>query len=221
MFRFAQILMVMALGVFSATSQAASFDCRKATTFVEKAICQNDILSALDDELSSAFNMAMTNSKNPKALKKQQLNWLKTKRNVCQTNTCLETAYQDRIAVLNSAAGSSGNGNVSAISGEYVRYNENGKPDYHAASLTVFSLEKGKAKITGSAIWIGDVKMENVHTGEVDGTFVLQGDEVIYQDGTGCQFILLFGKNALTINNDNGQCGGANVTFNGYYKKIK
>ena len=216
MFRFERVLGVIALGVFSATAQAVSFDCQKAATFVEKAVCQDPVLSVLDDKLSAAFNTALNNSSNPKALKKQQLNWLKTKRNICQTNACLEKAYSERIVELSNVANPSG-----GVSGEYVRYDENGKPDALSASITVLSLEKGKVKILGSAIWSGDPQSGNVHTGEVEGTFVLKANQVNYQDENGCQFILLFGKNALTINNDNYQCGGANVSFNGFYKKIK
>lgn len=216
MFRFVRILTVMALGAFSFSSQAASFDCQKASTFVEKAVCQDPVLSALDEKLSSAFDFAMSNSSNPKALKKQEMNWLKTKRNVCQDNACLEKVYSQRIVEL-SHTGSSNAG----ISGQYERYDENGKPDFHTASVTVFSLGKDKVKIVGSATWVGDVSTGNVHTGGIEGTFVLRGDQLNYQDENGCQFILLFGKNALTINNDNNQCGGANVSFNGYYKKIK
>ncbi len=216
MFRFARVLSVMALGAFSVSSEAASFDCQKASTFVEKAVCQDPVLSALDEKLSSAFDFALSNSSNPKALKKQEMNWLKTKRNTCQNNACLEKVYSQRIVELSQTDSS----NV-GISGQYERYDENGRPDSQAASVTVFSLGKGKVKIVGSATWVGDVSTGNVHTGSIEGTFVLRGDQLNYQDENGCQFILLFGKNALTINNDNNQCGGANVSFNGYYKHIK
>lgn len=217
MFRFARVLSVMAVTMFSVSSQAASFDCQKASTFVEKAVCQDPVLSALDEKLSSAFDFAMSNSSNPKALKKQEMNWLKTKRNVCQNNACLEKVYSQRIVELSQTGSSSNTG----ISGQYERYDENGKPDSQAASITVFPLGKGKVKIIGSATWVGDVSTGNVHTGSVEGTFVLRGDQLNYQDENGCQFILLFGKSALTINNDNNQCGGVNVSFNGYYKHIK
>lgn len=216
MFKFAQVLGFMALGVFSVASHAASFDCQKASTFVEKAVCQDAVLSALDEKLSAAFNVAMSNSSNPQALKKQETNWLKTKRDKCQNNACLEKVYSQRIVEL-SQTGSSNTG----IGGEYERYDANGRPDSQAASMTVFSLGKGKVKIVGSSTWVGDVNSGNVHTGEVEGTFAVRGDQINYQDENGCRFILLFGKNALTINNDNNQCGGANVSFDGYYKKIK
>jgi uncharacterized protein len=203
--------------MFSSLSIAASFDCQKASTFVENAICQDPALSALDDEMVAAFNAAIASSGSSVELKKQQHAWLRTIRNICQTNVCLEKAYQERILVLTHVGGSAS----SNLKGEYIRYNAHDKPDYDSASLTLTTAEKGKVKVTGSAVWVGDAKTGSVHIGEVDGIFELQGEQVNYKDGNGCEFVLLLGKNALTVNNDNGQCGGVNVSFNGYYKKVK
>ena len=218
MFRFTRVLSVMALGAFSVSSHAASFDCQKAASFVEKAVCQDALLSALDEKLSAAFDKAISQSSNPNALKKQEMNWLKTKRGRCQDNACLEKVYSQRIVELSQAGSGTSN---AGIGGEYERYDANGKPDLQAASITVFALGKGKVKIVGSSTWVGDVNSGNVHVGDVEGSFSLRGNQINYQDQGGCRFILLFGANALTINNDNNQCGGANVSFNGYYKKIK
>jgi len=220
MLKLFRILSLPMLAVSAITVQAASFNCQKAATFVEKAVCQNDSLSALDDELNTVFNDALNNSADPKGLKKQEITWLKAKRNRCQTNACLEKAYKERIVALSNVDSKLESGKANNT-GEYIRYDANGKADSHAASITIFSLAKSKVKIEGSSTWVGDQATGNVHTGEVNGTFDLQGDQVHYQDESGCAFMLLIGKDALTVNNDNGQCGGANVTFNGYYKKMK
>jgi uncharacterized protein len=217
-----QVLSLVLLSAVAMTSQAAGFNCKKAKLFVEKAICQDASLSALDEELVYVFNEAVTNSDSPKTLKKQQTNWLKTKRNKCQTNSCLEKVYKERIAVFRKAAANlpSPDSPNPVKTTEYVRYGANDKPDYHAASLTIYELQ-GKIKVTGTASWVGDATTGNVNTGSVDGTFDLQGDQIHYKDDSGCEFVMLIGKNALTVNHDNGQCGGANVTFDGYYKKVK
>lgn len=225
MFNYMRMLSFTVLGAFSSIALAASFDCNKATTLVEKAICQDQSLSTLDDEMAAAFNNGKANSANQSEFIKQQSAWLKTIRNICQTNRCIEKAYQDRIMVLNNnniiVNTAPAPASTTDIKGEYLRYNAKGKPDYHSASLTLFSPEKGKIKLLGNAVWVGDTKTGNVHIGEVAGTFDLQGEQVSYKDENGCEFVLLLGKNALTVNNDNGQCGGLNVTFNGYYKKVK
>jgi uncharacterized protein len=101
MFTFTRLFSLTLLSLFAMTAQAVSFDCQKASNFVEKAICQNPTLSALDDELATVFQQALDNSKNPDSLKKQEVTWLKTKRDTCQTTACVEKAYKNRIAALN------------------------------------------------------------------------------------------------------------------------
>jgi uncharacterized protein len=96
---FARVLSVSVLAIFASTAQAVSFDCQKAKTFIEKAICQNPDLSELDDELGSQFQMALTDNKNPAVFKKQQLTWLK-QRDTCQTVDCVKKSYKQRIATL-------------------------------------------------------------------------------------------------------------------------
>ena len=94
--------LMVALAVVSFSSQAAGFDCSRARSFVENAICDDATLSALDDALNAAFSQALQNSDNPNALKKQQSQWLKNVRNACDTNSCLVNVYSQRIRVLQS-----------------------------------------------------------------------------------------------------------------------
>ena len=94
-----RLLSLAVLSVFVATAQAVSFDCQKAKTFTEKAVCQSPELSALDDELDTLYQAEAAKSKNPKALKKQEDKWLK-ERDACQTEVCVKKAYQKRIIDL-------------------------------------------------------------------------------------------------------------------------
>ena len=94
-----RILSLAILTMFVSTAQAVSYNCQKAKTFTEKAICQDQELSALDDELDSLYQDAEARSNNPKALKNQQLKWLK-QRDTCQTNNCVKKSYQKRIIDL-------------------------------------------------------------------------------------------------------------------------
>jgi uncharacterized protein len=96
---FIRIALLTVLTAFATTTQAVSFDCQKAKTFTEKAICQDPELSAVDDELSALYLAAEERSKNPKALKKEQEKWLKS-RDTCQTNVCVKKSYQKRIIDL-------------------------------------------------------------------------------------------------------------------------
>jgi uncharacterized protein len=85
---------------FTAIAQAASFDCAKASTQVEKLICADEKLSGLDDQLTAAYKTASETATDKTALKTQQRDWLKKKRNSCKDAECLTKAYQDRIAEL-------------------------------------------------------------------------------------------------------------------------
>lgn len=85
-------------------SQGASFDCAKATTNVERLICQDTpasrSISKLDSRMSDAYASALKSSAVPVALKKAQRDWLDNVRNKCSDVACLESAYTQRIEQL-------------------------------------------------------------------------------------------------------------------------
>jgi uncharacterized protein len=95
-----RLLSLAVLSLFVSSAYAVSFNCQKAKTFIEKAICQNPELSELDDELGSLYQLALTDNKHPDVFKKQQLGWLK-QRDTCQTIDCVKKSYKQRIATLN------------------------------------------------------------------------------------------------------------------------
>lgn len=82
----------------------ASFSCKKAGTFIEKAICGNKLLSALDDEMDVAYRKALKTAEDPEGLRGQQKVWLLNVRNSCQDETCLRRVYMERLASLEAYA---------------------------------------------------------------------------------------------------------------------
>lgn len=88
------------------TSQGAGpgFDCAKATTKPEQLICSNSDLSAADLKLSQLFKQIFNSAEDKEALKKDQLAWMKNRRNVCADVPCMLEAYRERIAVLEKGA---------------------------------------------------------------------------------------------------------------------
>lgn len=86
----------------SSVAQAASFDCTKASTQIENAICSDDKLSELDSQLLHAYKKALAECTNPVECKEQQKSWLVTVRNKCTDAACIEAAYTDRIAALST-----------------------------------------------------------------------------------------------------------------------
>jgi len=85
-------------------TDAASFDCAKAGSDVEKLICQDPGLLLLDEQLEQAYQSAVKSTGNAKALKSQQQQWLVKIRDQCQEKSCLQDAYQTRIAELGKVA---------------------------------------------------------------------------------------------------------------------
>lgn len=77
----------------------------------------------------------------------------------------------------------------------------------------------GWLNVTGNAFWKG--LGDNIHIGELDGRVEPKGGVAKYSDGDDefdCKATMqILGK--YLIVSDNMQCGGANVTFSGIYRK--
>lgn len=91
------MLTLFGLLVLAWPAQAASFDCAKAATRVEKLICADAELSKLDEELSTAYKAALQDETKADKVKQAQKLWLK-ERNGCSNTGCMVQAYQSRIS---------------------------------------------------------------------------------------------------------------------------
>lgn len=87
--------------VLSCTVHAASFDCAKAQTRVEKLICSDAELSKLDDDLTAAYTTALKSDDKVTSIRQTQRQWLKD-RNSCTDANCLIGAYAERLAALSN-----------------------------------------------------------------------------------------------------------------------
>nr|WKF57198.1 hypothetical protein HUO10_001676 [Paraburkholderia busanensis] len=90
--------LIAALLIVSPLAHAASFDCKKASTFVEKAICANPLLGKLDDALTGNYNamLATDLGDGGASLKKEQRAWI-AQRNKCTNDKCLVDLYRKRV----------------------------------------------------------------------------------------------------------------------------
>ena len=88
-------LMLLALN-----ANAVSFDCNKASTPIEKAICSDPLLGKLDDVLSANYKYMRTRNIGGDDAKKDlwetQKSWFAA-RNKCATIACLVDSYKQRI----------------------------------------------------------------------------------------------------------------------------
>lgn len=90
--------------LLATNGQAASFDCDKAQSTVERMICAEPELSHLDEQLAARYRSVREALSDQGALKSEQLDWLK-ERNHCYTKACLVMRYRERIARLEQLAG--------------------------------------------------------------------------------------------------------------------
>jgi uncharacterized protein len=79
-----------------------SFDCAKATLAVEKLICASPALSGLDEMLGRSFTVAVGKLGDAAGcLRIDQSRWLRSVRNACADEACLQRAYRLRLGELN------------------------------------------------------------------------------------------------------------------------
>ncbi|GBC62739.1 DUF1311 domain-containing protein [Desulfonema ishimotonii] len=199
------LLMLSICLMMTINANAASFDCRKATTLIEKYICSDKQLSDLDDLLLLAYKKAKSNSSNPKQLKSQQITWLKNVRNACQTPETLKQVYTDRINVLvSSITENSSHKSNGSLSGVYT--NDGGE-------LKVHQLSANKIKFELFASY-------GMNTGGAEGEAVLEQNKAVFVDTEyDCRLVFYFSNNKVSIDQE-GTCGmGLNVSASGDYFK--
>lgn len=90
-------LLLIAL-IVSPVVHAASFDCKKASTFVEKEICSDATLGKLDDALTNNYRSMLATDLGDGGvfLKREQRAWI-VQRNKCTTDKCLVDLYRKRV----------------------------------------------------------------------------------------------------------------------------
>jgi uncharacterized protein len=93
-------LLVVIIMVAPSVAIGASFNCSKAGTSVEKAICASKTLSRLDEQLAKAYESVLLLSDHPDVVKSRQKEWLRNIRNKCQDEPCIQSAYERRLAQL-------------------------------------------------------------------------------------------------------------------------
>lgn len=93
-------LLPVVLPLFLAVNaHAASFDCGKTTTKIEKMICTVQELSTLDEKMANTYEKALPKAPDSAVVKQQQKEWLK-ERDSCLERACLNDQYQLRLGEL-------------------------------------------------------------------------------------------------------------------------
>lgn len=97
-----KFLTVFSLMWLTCNAFAASFNCAKAKSEIEKMICQDPQSSKLDEKLQHTYKKALDaiDPASKDALIKEQRHWIDYTRNICQNESCLQQAYTARIDLL-------------------------------------------------------------------------------------------------------------------------
>jgi tetratricopeptide (TPR) repeat protein len=93
--------------VMSFSSRAASFNCEKADTKIEKMICGDAELSKLDEKLNAAYRTASSDEKQAASIKQAQRQWIND-RNNCADADCVKRAYVAQLQTMASSSDTSG-----------------------------------------------------------------------------------------------------------------
>lgn len=127
-------------------SHAASFDCAKAGTKVEKLICSTTSLNKLDSDLAEIYKDALR--KDP-ATRQEQLSWIK-ERNKCADAACLETSYKERMDELTNFIVRSDRSNLSST--QTAKVNPIERPPYPSVYGECLGALSAQLKLTGGKL---------------------------------------------------------------------
>jgi uncharacterized protein len=97
-----RLLVLITFSACLSTVNAASFDCKKSKTSIEKAICLDSRLSKLDEQLKTEYDKIRANITQRTELFNTQRDWRNLVRNLCTNLECLRLAYVTRIEQLRS-----------------------------------------------------------------------------------------------------------------------
>lgn len=183
---------------------AASFDCAKAASSAEKAICSNGSLSKLDNDLSLAWRKASRRGSDAAALKVTQQRWLKVRDACGDDDGCLGDRYRERLASLN------------------------GTPLMPNRWDRTWSLDSNNRNVSGTLTFIGTaphlhfalIGYNGSHDGWYEGDLVLKGEEASYNSADGCRLYFVRNRERIRVENRGApsRCGEPmGVSYEGDY----
>lgn len=203
------VLVVLSLAAMNAgEAEAASFNCKKAKSKVDKLICATPELSKADDELGKLYKAAMEAYSDAhgdgKDLRAAQAAWLKRYRNTCGDAACMLAAYQRRNAELRVIAKPSGRTGV---------YN------HTAGSVATLEVAPGLIRFE---LFFAVGEGDRLHTGQLcdEVTLDKSGAGRYVNKDLDCDLRWSFSSESKLKLTQDGQCGfGAGVVASGSFER--
>ena len=184
-------------------AHAAGFDCTKAASPTEKAICADPGLSSLDGQLAAAWKKALAKGGDTAALKAAQLQWLK-QRDRCGTDaSCIGDRYRERLASLNGAS-------LAADRWQQTWYRDSDNPSFGSVLTFTGTAPRLHFELSGN---------NGANTGGLSGDIELHGDRGTFrQDRCRLDFSRKGGRMQVAQQGSDVDCGaGSGVTYSGDY----
>ncbi len=210
------IVVTFMLGLLCLSAHAASFDCAKASTTLEKTICGDDQLNQADTRLGNVYAELRKSLSKPiwEGIKQDQRAWLQQREFHCLPDEagCLLTVYAQRIRILEFRLSPNFDDSLSGrISGKYT-IDDYMELRVHALSEQEIAIEIEGAEPT-SARWVC------YFVGE--GVIDTNGVEIHAEDADQpVRFI--FSENEVTVDEGEMNTGyfcGMHGTLSGVYRK--
>lgn len=115
------------MGFYAASAIADGIRCEQVATVTERLICSIPALFELDRQLATHYASALSVSSDSAALKKTQRAWLRTQRDPCNTENCLEKAYAARLQTLAALIDEQNKGDIHPVSFRAMDNSEDAK----------------------------------------------------------------------------------------------
>jgi uncharacterized protein len=200
-------------------AERASFDCRKAVTPTEYAICRSDALSMLDRDIAVLFRQRRAQAPSPQSVETSQRQWLAAVRDACNDDTaCLDKEMSARkrdLQELIARFAKAPAPDKSGFTGLYV--NKYGTAEIEAVSPTEFDISISTAEPT-NARWMCDF----YGTGRLKGTAIV----VEHRPADAAAVVVTLTRNGGTLTvkedrTDQPDYCGHNGTVEGTYRREK
>lgn len=198
--------------LFASGAGGASFDCRKASTRVEKLICLDESLSRQDELMANQYKAALARHPVPELVKARQRDFLVTQR-ACTDAACLQRIYTQRIRQLERAGSTA----VFSLNG--------GERDFLTPGSAVVEL----SRIQGQEYVVSVFSIRNP-PGTSDAKYVVcdfeapltvGGPQLVARGSSGeLRSTLSADFSAMDIAEDRLGCGGFGGDIAGRYKRI-
>ncbi|MEE7464815.1 hypothetical protein MFUR16E_28285 [Methylobacterium fujisawaense] len=162
-----------ALAIPGTGAEAASFDCAKAASGMERLVCGDAALGARDEILARLYAAALRAGKR-EAVETRQRSWLR-KAHACQAGDCLATAYDARNAELQRSKGGA------TVGTDFFSEESNGSH----GTLNVLGPIHGFASVSLSSTSVGSGGAEtgDVYAAGTDAFLDLRNGPATFADG--------------------------------------